>query len=353
MQLSRCPLSLRPRSGEQVPPLTAQVARASNPGGTTAIWVRDRLDGLWSDEDFTDWYPRDGRPGLSPAQLATVCVLQFLLGLSDRQAAEAVRCRIDFKYAMALELDDPGFHHSVLADFRDRLAEGDRADRLLDLALARLKEAGLVRERTTQRTDSTHVLAAVRDLTRLELITEAVRAALEEVAGISPHLLDELVDEDWGLRYGRPVRLSKNPTKPKTRILATGNDAVRLLEAHPVAQVLLGQVPHGVLALGDVMHRGVRGRRAGLAAGGGSAWGLGAVAGVRCVWRGGGRGRGGGHGGGRCGDQQYTADQETGETLWCGEAGQVWCGGRGPRRSRSGRGRPTTAIPPRRRWSAR
>ncbi|MGA5135436.1 transposase [Streptomyces olivoreticuli] len=99
MKLSRCPLSLRPRSGEHVPPLTAQVARASNPGGTTAIWVRDRLDGLWRDEDFADWYPRDGRPGLSPAQLATVCVLQFLLGLSDRQADEAVRCRIDFKCA--------------------------------------------------------------------------------------------------------------------------------------------------------------------------------------------------------------------------------------------------------------
>jgi transposase len=194
------------------------------------MWVRDRLDGLWSDEDFADWYPRDGRPGLSPAQLATICVLQFLLGLSDRQAAEAVRCRIDFKYAMAMKQDDPGFHHSVLADFSERLAEDDRADRLLDLALARLKQAGLVRERTTQRTDSTHVLAAVRDLTRLEMVTEAVRAALEEVAGTAPHLLDELVDEDWGRRYGRPVRLGKNPTKPKTRILATGNDAVRLLE---------------------------------------------------------------------------------------------------------------------------
>lgn len=119
MQLPRCPLSVRPRSAEQVPSLTAQVARASNPGGTTAMWVKDRLNGLWSDEDFLDWYPRDGRPGLSPAQLATVCVLQFLLDLSDRQATEAVRCRIDFKYALALELDDPGFHHSVLADFRD------------------------------------------------------------------------------------------------------------------------------------------------------------------------------------------------------------------------------------------
>lgn len=194
------------------------------------MWVRDHLGELWRDEDFTDWYPRDGRPGLSPAQLATVCVLQFLLGLSDRQAAEAVRCRIDFKYALAMELDDPGFHHSVLADFRERLTEDGRADRLLDLALARLKEAGLVRERTTQRTDSTHVLAAVRDLTRLELVTEAVRAALEELAGTAPHMLAGLVDEEWGRRYGRPVRLGKNPTRPKTRILATGGDAVRLIE---------------------------------------------------------------------------------------------------------------------------
>jgi len=78
---------LTPQRESHVPPLTAQVARASNPAGTTAIWARDRLDGLWCDEDFADWYSRDGRPGLSPAQLATVCVLQFVFGLSDRQVA--------------------------------------------------------------------------------------------------------------------------------------------------------------------------------------------------------------------------------------------------------------------------
>ena len=193
------------------------------------MWVRDRLDGLWRDEDFQAWYPRDGRPGLSPAQLATVSVLQFLLDLSDRGAAEAVRCRIDFKYALGLDLDDPGFHHSVLGDFRDRLLEEGRADRLLDLALARLKEAGLVRERTTQRTDSTHVLAAVRDLTRLELVTEAVRAALEELARTAGHTLDGLVDDEWGRRYGRPVRLGKSPTRPKTRINEAGADACQLI----------------------------------------------------------------------------------------------------------------------------
>lgn len=93
-------MSLQSHPGAEIPPLTVRVARASNPQGTTAMWIRDRLDGLWTDEDFTEWYPRDGRPGLSPAQLATVCVLQYVMNLSDRQAAEAVRCRLDFKYAL-------------------------------------------------------------------------------------------------------------------------------------------------------------------------------------------------------------------------------------------------------------
>jgi transposase len=216
--------------GVEVPELTVRVARASNPAGTTAMWVRDWLDGLWEDEDFAGWYPRDGRPGISPAQLATVSVLPFLLDLSDRDAAEAVRCRIDFKYALGLELDDPGRHFSVLGDFRERLLQDGRADRLLDLALARLKEAGLVRERTTQRTDSTHILAAVPDLTRLELVTEAVRAALEEVARTAGDALEGLIDDDWGRRYGRQVRLGKNPARPKTRMSEAGADALLLLE---------------------------------------------------------------------------------------------------------------------------
>jgi transposase len=217
----------------EVPALTARMALASNPHGTTAMWVRDHLDGLWSDEDFASWYSRDGRPGLSPAQLATVCVLQFLLNLSDRQAAEAVRCRIDFKYALAMELDDPGFHHSVLTDFRDRLAEDDHADLLLSLALERMRTAGLLKERGRQRTDSAQVLAAARELTRLELILEAVRAALEETARSAPEVLDELVDEEWAKRYGRPVRLASQPSHPVTRLKQSGADAQLLLDRLP------------------------------------------------------------------------------------------------------------------------
>jgi len=115
--------------------------------------------------------------------LVSVSVLQFIGNLTDRQAAEAVRCRIDWKYALGLELDDPGFDHSVLGEFRDRIAEGDRADRLLGLFVGRLVEAGLVRGGGRQRTDSSHVLAAVRTLNRAELVGETSRCALEALAG--------------------------------------------------------------------------------------------------------------------------------------------------------------------------
>src|SRR5215468_1267938 len=116
-----------------------------------------------------------------------------------------------------------------------RPAAGGRADRLLDLALARLKEAGLVRDRAARRADSTRVLAAVRDLTRLELVTEAVRAAVEELARTAIHVLEGLAGDDWGRRYGRPVRLGKNPTRPKTRINEAAADA-RRLPGHPAAR---------------------------------------------------------------------------------------------------------------------
>jgi transposase len=213
----------------EVPELTARMARASNPEGTTAMWVRDRLEGLWGDEDFAHWYSRNGRPGLSPAQLATVSVLQFLLNLSDRQAAEAVRCRIDITYALGLESDDSGFRRSVLTSFRDRLAQAGRADELMGLALERMKQAGLVAERGSARTDSTYVLAAVRDLTRPELITEAVRAALEELAHQDPEMLDWLIDQDWATRYGRPVRLGGQPSRAATRLKHASEDALYLL----------------------------------------------------------------------------------------------------------------------------
>lgn len=160
-------MSLRPRSFQRIPVRTVRTAGAACPKGTPAMLIRDRLDVLFEDDEFVGLYPSDGKPGLSPGQLALVSVLQFAENLSDRAAADAVRTRIDWKYALGLELEDPGFDHSVLCEFRARLAEQDgAADQLLQLMLERLVEAGLLKAGGRQRTDATHVLAAVRTLHR-------------------------------------------------------------------------------------------------------------------------------------------------------------------------------------------
>ncbi|MFE2972882.1 transposase [Streptomyces sp. NPDC059340] len=221
-------------SGRVIPPLTVRMARASNPRGTAAMWVRDRLDGLFTDADFADWYPADGRRGMSPVQLALVSVLQYAENLTDRQAADAVRCRLDWKYCLGLELDDPGFDFTVLSEFRGRVAEGDRADRLLALVVDRLADAGLVKRRGRIRTDSTHVLAAVRRLNRGELVAETLRCALEDLALQGEEWLAALVTADWADRYGRPVRYDRLPRGGDALIawvLRVGEDGMHILHA--------------------------------------------------------------------------------------------------------------------------
>lgn len=227
-------MALGHASGKEIPAETARTAWAANPRGTPAMWIRDHLDGLFVDADFADWYPADGRPGLSPAQLGLVSVLQYAENLADRQAAQAVACRIDWKYALGLELDAPGFDHSVLCEFRERMAEGDRADRLLAVMVDRLAAAGLVKARGRQRTDSTHVLAAVRTLSRLELVGETLRAALEELAAADEDWLAGVMTPEWAQRYGRPVRYDRLPRGAEARLayaLAVGADGVRVLHA--------------------------------------------------------------------------------------------------------------------------
>ncbi|MFC8663036.1 transposase [Streptomyces sp. NPDC057199] len=196
--------------------------------------MRDRLDVVFADEDFTHLYPADGRPGFSPGQLALVSVLQFAENLSDRAAADAVRTRIDWKYGLGLELDDPGFDYSLLSEFRARLAEGNRADELLQLMLDRLMAAGLLKGRGRQRTDATHVLAAVRRLSRLELAGESVRAALEEIAEADPNWLLPLIEPAWAKRYGRKVEIGKvagGKAEVRERAEEFGRDGQKLLTA--------------------------------------------------------------------------------------------------------------------------
>src|SRR3954451_5409184 len=151
-------MSLRPEPVGEIPAETARVARAAFPKGTVVTRLRDEFSALYEDEDFRQLYPARGQPGLAPWRLALVTVFQFLERLSDRQAADAVRARIDWKYALGLELTDPGVHFSVLCEFRARLIAGRLEQGLLDAMLAQLRERGLLKARRRQRTDSTHVL---------------------------------------------------------------------------------------------------------------------------------------------------------------------------------------------------
>ena len=180
-------MSLQPGPVPPVPETTAYVARAAFPDGNPYLRsVRDSLGTFYDDERFADLFPDRGQPAETPWRLALVTVLQFAEGLSDRQAADAVRGRIDWKYALGLELTDPGFDFSVLCEFRARLVAGGAERLLLEAMLETCKAHGLVKARTKQRTDSTHVLAAIRTLNRLELVGETLRAALNSLATVAP-----------------------------------------------------------------------------------------------------------------------------------------------------------------------
>jgi transposase len=227
-------MSMQPRPWPEVPEATARVAKAAfSRGGALAIRIRDELGSWYEDADFAVVYPVGGKPGLSPAQLAMVTVLQFTGDLTDRQAADAVRGHVDWKYCLGLELEDEGFDASVLAGFRERLVEGGAERVIFDRLLARLKELGLLGAGGQQRTDSTHVLARIRDLNRLELAGETVRTALEALAAAAPGWLAGVIDASWQQVYGQRVdnlRLPESQAAREELAVQYGRDGYWLLE---------------------------------------------------------------------------------------------------------------------------
>src|SRR6266550_2221743 len=213
------------------------------------VAARDHLGELFADEQFARGFGVRGRPGWSPGRLALVTVLQAAENLTDRQAADAVRDKISWKYALGLTLDDVGFDASVLWEFRARVVEHGLEERALDLLLAALKEKGLVKAGGKQRTDSTHVVAAVRDLNRLELAGESVRACLEALSAAAPSWLAGAVEvAEWSSRYRVRVDSWRLPTSEAKRTqlaLAYGKDGFALLAAvyAPQAPGWLAQLP--------------------------------------------------------------------------------------------------------------
>ncbi|WP_404867862.1 IS1182 family transposase [Kitasatospora griseola] len=226
-------MSMQPKGSGEIPAETVRVARAAFPKGSLAIRVRDELGPLFTDEGFVGLFAVRGRPAWSPARLALVAVLQFVEGLTDRQAAESVRARIDWKYALGLELTDPGFDFSVLSEFRDRLVGADGGRSVLDGILAAAREKGLVGKGGRARTDSTHVLSAARELNRLELVGESLRAALNAVARAEPNWLAVHAPPEWFTHYATRIEDSRFPKAQAKRAEVgrrIGADGTRLLE---------------------------------------------------------------------------------------------------------------------------
>jgi len=199
------------------------------------VVIRGRLGEWLKDEEFASAFGIRGRPGWPPSRLALVTILQRAEKLTDRLAAEAVRARIDWKYLLGLAFGDAGFDHTVLAEFRRRVAEGGLEQVALDALLARLAAEGLVKAGGKQRTDSTHVVAAVAALNRLELAGESVRAALEALAAAHPAWLEQRICvADWNRRYGTPMTSWRPPASQAKRdelAIVYARDGYALLEA--------------------------------------------------------------------------------------------------------------------------
>ncbi len=198
--MALCPDPIGP-----VPEETARVAHAAFPKGHPCLRLRDTLGTLYVNEQFAGLFPPQGRPAEAPWRLALVTVLQFAEGLSDRQAADAVRDQLAWKYLLRLELTDPGFHVSILSDFRARLVDGGAEHLLLDALLERCKAVGLLKPRGKQRTAASTCVEAVRALNRLECVGETLRATLNVLAAVVPDWLRAQVPAAWHERYDRRV----------------------------------------------------------------------------------------------------------------------------------------------------
>ena len=245
-------MSMQPAAWPEPDPRIAAAIAAKYPGKRPrplAVQIRDRLGEWLGDEQFAVVFGTRGRPGWSPSRLALVTVLQRAEDLTDRAAAEAVRTRIDWQYLLGLDLDDPGFDHTVLSEFRGKVAAGGLEQVALDALLERLAAGSLVKAGGKQRTDSTHVVAAVAALNRMALAGESVRAALEALTAAHPDWVAQRVCvTGWARRYGTPMTSWRPPAskaKQDELAIAYARDGYALLEAvyGSSSPAWLGQVP--------------------------------------------------------------------------------------------------------------
>lgn len=216
-----------------VPEETARIARAVYRKGNPYMQIRDKYGMIYTDVEFMSMYKERGRPGVSPARLAMVVVMQTAENLSDEEAVEAVAGRIDWKYMLGMRIDESSFDASILVDFRKRLQENKPEELLLNKFIQVMKAAGMLKAGGKYRTDATHVLGAVRELTRMELVYETYRHALETLAEEEPGWLMGWLSEEEIKAYEMPVkrkRFLRGGTGVQQYVTQIGRDGYRLLE---------------------------------------------------------------------------------------------------------------------------
>jgi transposase len=198
-------MTWRSASIPPVPEATAAL-KAAFPKGNVYVDLHEEFGSMYCDDLFADFYADRGHPAeMAPWRLAMATVMQYMAGLTDRQTADAVRRCMDWKYALSLELTDPGFDFTLLHDFRQRWLTHDGAQRMLDTLLDTCKERGWIKTRSKQRTDSTYVVAAIRRLYYLECVQQAMHNALNQLSEAAPQWVQEQVPLEWYERYGPRV----------------------------------------------------------------------------------------------------------------------------------------------------
>ena len=193
--------------------------------------IGEHLADLLDDTVFAALYPATGRIALAPSLLALVTIFQFLENLPDRDAAHAVVVRLDWKYALHLPLDSVGFHFTDLHYFRQRLLDQQQERLVFETILNRIRALGLVRKRGKQRTDALAVLGAVRDLSRLELVTETMRLAVQAIERTDPHWWEQTAPAGFRDLYGQTRSdYGLSADEVQTALRQVGHDGFWVLE---------------------------------------------------------------------------------------------------------------------------
>ena len=221
-----------------IPTETARAAEAIFGKGNVYMAIGDQLDRLLADVSFDLLDATGDKPASSLLIPALVTIFQFAEHLADRRAADALRSRLDWKYALHLSPDYPGVDPVVLCEFRQSLFRNSAARQVFQLILNRLSESELVRFGYVEWPIAPDVLSAVCRLSRLERLIEAMRLTLEALADRRSEWLRGVALPHWYNRYDQVLSTGVLPRLKEEQeavAIGIGTDAVYLLEK--VAQV--------------------------------------------------------------------------------------------------------------------